>query len=305
MRPLDELLADCRFPPAHAAVDLAVSGGPDSMGLLLLAREAQLVVTVHHVNHHARSDSDLDARFVAEYCAREQVAFVGHDVHVAPGANFEARARSARRAVLPTTALTGHTMDDLVETMVLNLLRGTGVDGLASLVDDPTKPLVGLRRVRLHEFVREAGVIARVDPTNNSPDFRRNRVRHELLPLMNDVAQRDVTPVLARSARVMRDERTWLDELGALDSARSLTKIDCRELVTWPVARLRRWLRAQLAVEDGHGQRYAPSVDEVTRVIDVVFGRTNATQLSGGRRVARTQQRLRLEEGSTTLTNHG
>lgn len=274
------------------------------MGLLLLARAAQLAVTVHHVDHHARLDSDLDARFVAEYCAREGVAFVGHDAHVTPGANFEARARAARRALLPDHSLTGHTMDDLVETMVLNMLRGTGVDGLAPLLDDPTKPLVGLRRARLHAFVRDAGVEARLDPTNDSPDFRRNRVRHELLPLMNDVAQRDVTPVLARSARVMRDERTWLDELGAVDAKRALTTIDCRELVTWPLARLRRWLRAQLVVDD-HGQRYPPSVDEVTRAIDVVFGRANATQLRGGRRLARSAQRLRLEEGSTTLTNHG
>lgn len=275
------------------------------MGLLLLARAAQLVVTVHHVDHHARRGSDLDARFVAEYCAREHVAFVGHDVHVAAGPNFEARARAARRALLPAHSLTGHTMDDLVETMVLNMLRGAGVDGLSPLVDDPTKPLVQLRRARLHEFVRNAGVEARLDPTNDSPDFRRNRVRHELLPLMNDVAQRDVTPVLARSARVMRDERTWLDELGAADASRSLTTIDCRELVTWPLARLRRWLRAQLVVVDDQLQHCPPSVDEVTRVIDVVFGRTNATQLSGGRRLARSAQRLRLEEGSTTLTNHG
>jgi len=301
----DQLLAACTFPPAQTAVDLAVSGGPDSMGLLLLARLAGLDVTVHHVDHHAREASEDDADFVADYCVRSGLAFVRHDVTVEPGANFEARARAARRGALPPGALTGHTMDDLAETMVLNLLRGAGVDGLSPMVGDPTKPLAGLRRARLHDFVAERGILARHDPTNLSSDFRRNRVRHELLAMMNDIAQRDVVAILARSARVIHDDRRWLDEIAAPDVARALTSIDCRELMTWPVARLRRWLRFHLSHDDGLGDVHPPSADEVERATDVVFGRVRATQLHGARRLARREQHLRLEDDSTTLTSHG
>lgn len=301
----DQLLAACTFAPASSAVDLAVSGGPDSMGLLLLALRADLRVTVHHVDHHARDGSDADADFVGEYCARSDLAFVRHDVRVEPGANFEARARAARRRALPAGVLTGHTMDDLAETMVLNLLRGAGVDGLSPMVGDPTKPLAGLRRADLHDFVAASGILARHDPTNDSSDFRRNRVRHELLAMMNDVAQRDVVVILARSARVIRDEREWLDAIAAPDYARDLTSIDCRELMTWPAARLRRWLRFHLVDEDDLGERHPPSADEVDRATHVVYGRARATELPGGRRLTRREQHLRLESGSTTLTSHG
>jgi len=183
------LLELCHFPGPGTSVDLAVSGGPDSTGLLLLALAAALSVTVHHVDHHARPMSSRDAEHVGEVCSRLGVAFVCHDVHVDAGANFESRARAARRAVLPSTALTGHTMDDLAETVLLNLLRGAGVDGLSPLVGDATKPLRDVRRRALHEFVVASGEVALHDETNDSPAFRRNRVRRELLPSRSSPAR--------------------------------------------------------------------------------------------------------------------
>lgn len=284
------LLEACHFPPAGTAVDLAVSGGPDSVGLLLLAVDARLVVTVHHVDHHLRAASGLDARFVEDLGASIGVEVVVHDVRVGPGANLEARARAQRRAVLPPGALTGHTMDDLAETVLLNLLRGAGVDGLSPMVDDPTKPLRAVRRGDLHAFVADRGVVARFDETNLSPAFWRNRVRHELMPLANDIAGRDVVPIIARQASLVYDERRWLDELAALDGRR-LDEVDCRELRDWPRARLRRWLRARL--RDGD-EEHPPSAAEVERAIRVVQGDATAVELAGGRRLSRRHQFLRL-----------
>src|SRR5579863_6571110 len=94
------LLALCHFGDAGTHVDLAISGGPDSLGLLLLALDAGLAVTVHHVDHHARAQSGDDAEFVRAVCGELNVEFVRHDVVVDTGANFEARARSARRAAM-------------------------------------------------------------------------------------------------------------------------------------------------------------------------------------------------------------
>ncbi len=289
------LLTQCHFAEPGTAVDLAVSGGPDSLGLLLLALEAGLVATVHHVDHHARPTSAREAEHVEGICAQLGVGFVRHDVVVEAGANFEARARAARRASMPGGVLTGHTMDDLAETVLLNMLRGAGLDGLSPMVNDPTKPLRDLRRSALHDFVNATSFVALHDETNDDPAFQRNRVRHELLVMLDDVAGRDVVPILARQAALLFDERTWLDELAVGDNAVGLADADCRELRTWPRARLRRWLRVQLrAVDQGDGS-HPPSADEVERAIDVVEGSVVATELSGGRRLSRRDQHLTLE----------
>jgi tRNA(Ile)-lysidine synthase len=290
-----ELLAWCHFADGGTEVDLAVSGGPDSLGLLLLALEAGLVVTVHHVDHHSRPTSTRDADHLEEICRQLAVGFVRHDVVVESGANFEARARSARRAAMPRGVLTGHTMDDLAETVLLNMLRGAGLDGLSPMVNDPTKPLRDLRRSALHDFVNATSFVALHDETNDDPAFRRNRVRHELMDVLNDVAGRDVVPILARQAALVFDERTWLDELALDDGAISLEEADCRELKLWPRARLRRWLRAQLRAPDQGDGSHPPSADEVERALAVVDGDVVAMELSGGRRLSRRGQHLSLD----------
>lgn len=294
MDPDESLLALCHFPRAGSRVDLAVSGGPDSLGLLLLARAAGLDVAVHHVDHHARPSSTDDARSLAATCASLGVGLTVHDVSVEPGANFEARARAARRAALPPSALTGHTMDDLAETMVVNLLRGAGVDGLAPMVNDATKPLRDVRRAELHEYVARSGHRALVDETNASGLFTRNRVRLEVMPMLCEVARRDVVPILARQAALMDEERRWLDELARV-GAPALADADCRELRAWPRARLRRWLRDQLRSSDLGDGAHPPSADEVERAIGVVTGDAVAAELSGGRRLSRRAQRLSLQ----------
>ena len=289
-----DLLDACHFPPAGTPVDLAVSGGPDSLGLALLARAAGLTVTLHHVDHHARPASGEDAAFVVELAHEWGVGVVVHDVHVDPGANFEARARAARRAVLPLGALTGHTLDDLAETVLLNLLRGAGLDGLSPMVGDPTKPLLDVRRGDLAGYVAARGYAARHDETNLDGRYRRNRVRHEVLPLLDEVAERDVALLLARAAQLIYDERCWIAEATAADEERGLGEADCRELATWPTARLRRWLRVQLAREDPDGT-HPPESAEIERALAVVRGEAVATELAGGRRLARRHQHLSLE----------
>jgi len=289
------LLEQCHFPVTGTKVDLAVSGGPDSLGLLLLALETGLDVTVHHVDHHARPTSTRDADHVEAICAQLNLSFVCHDVVVDAGANFESRARASRRAAMPSGVLTGHTMDDLAETVLLNMLRGAGLDGLSPMVNDATKPLRDLRRAALHDFVATSSFVALHDETNDSPDFRRNRVRHELIELLDDVAGRDVVPILARQAALLFDERVWLDELATDDHAVTLEDADCRMLRTWPRARLRRWLRSQLRAADQGDGTHPPSADEVERAIAVVEGEVVAMELSGGRRLSRREQHLTLE----------
>jgi tRNA(Ile)-lysidine synthase len=257
------------------------------------------------VDHHARTASAADAEFVVAVGVKFDVPVVLHDVEVSPGANFEARARSERRRVLPPGCLTGHTMDDLAETVLLNMIRGAGLDGLSPLVNDPTKPMVQLRRSDVAALVTERGLEARHDESNDDLAYRRNRVRHQLMPLLAEIAERDVVPLLARQAHVLYDDRSWLDSLVEEDVSRALDEVDCRELREWPRARLRRWLRTQLGVVDELGELHPPSSAEIERALRVVDGEVVAAELQGGRRMSRSAQRLALEGGSTTLTSHG
>ena len=199
--------------------------------------------------------------------------------------NLEARLRAARFAVLPDDVLTGHTADDQAETVLINLLRGTGRLGLAGMRRSG-HPLLALRRVETHALCRSLGLEPIVDPTNTSSRFLRNRVRHELLPLANYLASRDVASLLARTAEVLRDDEEFLDELAA-----ALDPTDARALAAAPTPlaqrALRRWLAEAL---DG----YPPDLETVTRVLEVVRGHSIGTEVGRGVQVRRTGQRLRL-----------
>jgi tRNA(Ile)-lysidine synthase len=282
------LLARCAFPEAGTAVTCAVSGGADSLALLVLATEAGCAVTAVHVDHGARAGSAEEAQVVAAAAARFGASFRGERVVVAPGPNFEARARAARYGVLPAGVLTGHTADDQAETVLLNLLRGAGIDGLAGMRRDGRRPILGLRRSETEALCRSLGLDPVVDPTNDDPSFRRNRVRHEVLPLLDDVAARDIVPLVARLADHAREVSDHLREEAALVDVH-----DARALSTTPpaVARVavREWLRS--CSDDRHPPD-AATVDRVLRVADLA---STATDVGGGWRVARTAGQLRLE----------
>jgi hypothetical protein len=177
----------------------------------------------------------------------------------------------------------------------LNLLRGAGVDGLAPMVGDPTKPLLGLRKSELRDFVDVRGERYASDETNDDQTILRNRIRHDVLPTLSSVAQRDVTVLLARLAEVVAIDRDLLEEVTAHDRTRALEEVDCRELREWSPSRRARWLRYHLAYDD-EGTTHVPTLDEVRRVESVIAGEAVATQISHHRRVARQHQFLRVLE---------
>src|SRR4051812_43996606 len=240
------LLERCRFPAAGAVV-CAVSGGADSLALLVLAVAAGLEVTAVHVDHGLRAGSAAEAEVVARAAARFGASFRAVRVELDDGPNLEARARAARYVALPEGALTGHTADDQAETVLINLLRGGGLDGLAGMRDDGRRPLLGLRRAETRAVCEAAGLVPVEDPSNQDPRFLRNRVRHELLPMLADLSGRDPVPVLTRQAGLLRDEADLLDALaGDLDAT------DARALAAAPPALARRAVRRLVRGDGEH-----------------------------------------------------
>jgi tRNA(Ile)-lysidine synthase len=309
---LAQLLARCHFPQPGTQVACAVSGGADSLALLALAVAANLRATAVHVDHGLRVGSAAEAGVVEPAAGRFGAGFLALRVEVAPGPNLEARARMARYLALPPGVMTGHTADDQAETVLVNLLRGAGRDGMAGMrppraaasaedtatatEDRAVRPLLALRRHETRALCAELGLEPVEDPSNQDRRFLRNRVRHEVLPLLAEVSGRDPVPVLVRQAEIMAAEADLLDELAA-----AIDPTDARALAAAHPALARRAVRLWLRSWPGDPEQHPPSAAEVTRVLAVARGQVVGCELAGGRRVRRSAGRLHLSGPGGTL----
>ena len=282
-----DLLARSNFPTAGAAVTCAVSGGADSLALLALACRAGCDVTAVHVDHGIRPGSSVEAELVRRVADELGATFRSESVEVGLGPNLEARARAARYAVLPDDVLLGHTADDQAETMLLNLMRGSGPSGMAAMAVDARRPILALRRADTERLCELLGIEWFDDPSNDDPQFRRNRVRSEALPLLADIADRDVAALLARQAPLFAEQADFLNELAA-----PLDPTDCAAMRQQPVVLVRIAVRRWFA--DTSGEPYPLDEASVARVLQVINNEIVATEVVGGWRVARSAGRLAL-----------
>jgi tRNA(Ile)-lysidine synthase len=276
-------------------VTCAFSGGADSTALIVLAKAAGCIVTAVHVDHGIRPAAAAEAARAGAIAVTVGVPIRRIELTLKDGPNLEARAREARREVLPTGALTGHTADDQAETVLINLMRGAGTLGLAGIRPGPTKPILGLRRAETLALCSTLGLDVVDDPSNADPRFIRNRVRHELIPLLDDIAGRDVTALLARAAELVGDDAALLDEL-----AQAVDPTDAKAVAAADPRLARRALRAWLAAGG-----YPPDRATVERVMDVARGTHRACEIGRGRRVERKDQRLSIVHEPRVASNPG
>ncbi len=230
----------------EGGVVLAVSGGADSMALLrlaaVLASERLERVAVAHFDHRLRPDSTADAEFVVAACGALGFGCrvgVWADPPAIDRGGMEAAARRARYLFLAQAAAecgfrsvaTAHTADDQAETILHRVLRGTGLRGLAGirparpLSPEITlvRPLLEVRRSELVEYLTTIGQPFRTDPTNLDRRRTRNRLRHELLPLLSEQFNPQAGAALARLGALAGEAQDAFDELAARLLARSLT----------------------------------------------------------------------------------
>lgn len=282
-----------------ARLGIAVSGGPDSLALLLLAQAALPGrVEAATVDHQLREASAAEAAEVARVCADLGVPHETLAVEVAPG-NVQAAARTARYAALASWAIkrglaalaTAHQADDQAETLVMRLNRASGVAGLAGVRPRGTVPGSGLpllrpvldwRRDALGDVVREAGLVAAQDPSNTDDRFDRVRVRKALA----DADWLDV-PALAQSAAHIAEADAALDWMAALEW-RSCVKKEPMGLKYRPQAPRAVALRVvarivrELGVEDARGGAIARLVDGLVEGRPASIGMLVARPNAGG-----------------------
>lgn len=231
LRLRDHIRAERLFPEGGLAL-LAVSGGPDSVALLdllyAIAADAGLVVAVAHVDHGILPESLGLAEQVRGIATRYGVAFHAGSLRLGPGTS-ETRARRERYRVLrgiqaavgARYLVTAHHADDQIETVLLRLLKGSGIAGLAAIPAlgprGLVRPLLPFRRRELAAHVEATGLPVFQDPTNADLKGERARIRHELLPRLRERFGDRVDQRLLRLVdHATRERRAWSAVLRSL-----------------------------------------------------------------------------------------
>lgn len=230
--PVNSLLQRVSFPPVSGPELLAISGGQDSVALLhMLVSVGHPQLVLCHLNHGLRGrESGQDAAFIRRLAKRYDLPCEVGKADVAAFAkaersSIELAARTLRYDFLQRMATQhgamriylAHHADDQAETILANLCRGTGIGGLKGmLVETPAspslcRPLLGVHRAEIQAYVEAHQLAFREDSSNASPHHRRNRLRHEVLPLLNQVYDRDVASLIVRLGRQAGrdDEYLW------------------------------------------------------------------------------------------------
>jgi tRNA(Ile)-lysidine synthase len=300
----------------------ALSGGPDSTALLCLligvSRELRLRIHGAHFNHGLRgSEADEDEAFVRLQCKRLEVPFTSARAGQPPGKgeNMEQWAREARYRFLEEVRdelgfrriALGHNRDDLAETLLMRLIRGSGLSGLACLrpvrEDGMIRPMLGLSRADVLLFLEELGESYREDSSNRDLRRLRNRVRHELIPLLERKYNPRIGERLARTAGLVQDDEDQLELAASVELSRLLAEgegpveMSCRRLLDLPAALARRVVRGALHRSLGHLR----SVDRshVEAVLDLASGAAGekSLDLPGDVRALVSYDRLIFETG--------
>jgi len=306
----------------------AVSGGADSLALLLALRRSlppTRPLVALHLHHGIRGRAaDADAAFVRARCAALGVPLLeqrGDAPALArrDGLSLEMAARQLRyaffRDALRRTGglavATAHTADDQAETVLLKLLRGAGPRGLGGIAARGValgvpviRPLLAVSRPAVELFLRAAGETWREDRTNRDTRLLRNRVRHELLPLLERRFNPRIRALLVRTAAVLQDEEAWLEPGVRRAAARvraAAGGVDGAALAALAPALRRRVLRAWLL--DGGYPETALGYDRLCRLEALVGVRTGsrAVPLGAGYRAVSEYGRWRLEGPGAAL----
>lgn len=298
-----QTVREYRMIPPGAAILAGISGGPDSVCLLhvltLLAQSLRLRLGIAHLNHGLRStDSDEDADFVRSLAEKQNLPFFYKKTDVRKTAqksrqSLEEAGRNERYAffdgILDSHGFDrialGHHRDDNAELILMNLLRGTGPSGLSGIPPvrgHIIRPLIKASRIEIMDCLAENALRYVTDHTNADPAFLRNKIRHELMPLLRQEYNQNVEATLDRLSDIFRREENWLERLTreTLDQAAIYTGKDewglcVSTLEKLHTAHLRRVLRAAIKQVKGNLRRIRLS--QLDAAIEIVFSKKATT----------------------------
>jgi tRNA(Ile)-lysidine synthase len=301
------------LPTEGETIVVAVSGGADSVSLLLALhdlKEREKIehrIVAAHLNHHLRgTDSDADEKFVKMLAGQLGVELALGGLEPVRGANLEQNARDKRYGFLSETAervkafavATGHTINDQAETFLMNLLRGSGVDGLAAMpskrsLDSKSadrgstlliRPLLcWAKRGDTEAYCKDLGIEYRYDTMNEDTAFRRVRIRKVLLPLLEDFNPK-IVEVLARTANLMQNVPTGASNGNRFAEQDELILSELRTIEPSELSgAIRSWLHARRGNTRGLGLKHITAVERL--IFSEKSGRM--AEVPGGRVIKR------------------
>ena len=283
-------------------VTCAVSGGADSVALLfgmyLLKDKLGITLQAAHFNHHLRGEeSNRDEAFVRQFCDRYDIPLtVGQGNVVAGKKGLEAAARDVRYAFLKTLSgkiATAHTADDNAETVLMHLVRGTGLKGLGGIAPvngSFIRPMLNITRSQVEVFLREYCLTFVEDSSNGHDDFLRNRLRHHVMPLLAAENPRFAENTSAMAQRLRQDEA----ELAGKATFACLPDVEELKAMT-PALRSR--ILERFLKESGVRE---PEAEHIALAESLVFsGKPSArAQFPGGITVTRVYGKLQAAEAA-------
>lgn len=291
---IGDALSRSRFPDVPLKV--ALSGGADSAGLARLALEVDAEASAIHVNHSLAASPQMEtaAHRVADQLEMSLEVTV---VEVPQDGSPEAAARDVRYQVFDDTGpvvLTAHTAEDNAETILINLMRGTGLPGLTGISyhrpPNVWRPLLSVGRSELRELATLAGLEFVDDPSNTDLTLTRNRIRSQLLPVLSEFNPQIVDTLNEMGSHLSADDQ-FLESL--VNSGSPSGDLATAVLITSPAAIADRMIMAWL-----RGSELVPTTAMVARVWSVVRGESSAQQLQHGAVVRRRGAVVEIEEVS-------
>lgn len=213
---------------------LGVSGGPDSTCLfhifLELQKQIKFTFAVCHINHKIREEADEDEQYVENVCKTHNIPFYAKRVEVTDMAKkekigTEEMGRKVRYEFFnnilkkenANKIATAHTKNDLSETVLMNLLRGTGLSGLKGIEpkreDKYIRPLIECEKQEIDEYCKENNLNPRIDKTNFDNTYTRNKIRNKLIPYLKEEFNPSIIGALARTAQIISNEDQYLENL--------------------------------------------------------------------------------------------
>ena len=290
-----------------STVIVACSGGPDSLALLdilwSLKEKLAIMVVAAHFEHGIRGQASKDDEsFVKNYCLEREISFYSESANIpelsrARGESLETCARQMRYAFLNKLAgelgnafiATAHHADDQAETVLMHLLRGTGLNGLTGILPkrgNIIRPLLAFTKAELVEYCHHQGLSPRHDATNEETDCTRNRLRLQLLPLLKKEYNKNITRSLCNLAETASAEEELLHEL-TIKAEERLCQLDGRgensykikisDFIKEPLA-IRRRLIQQMVSKISHGA--ALSFQHIEAVLELIDRNATGSSLN-------------------------
>jgi len=272
---------------------LGVSGGPDSIALLYslnsLKKELKVSLHVAHLDHMLRKDSYKDREFVEGLAHRLRIPVTAARINIkelAKSGSLEEIARNARlgflfkvsRDIKGDKIALGHNLDDQAETVLMRIIRGSGLYGLSGILPKRNiagyqviRPLIEVKRREIEVFLKRKKVKPRIDPSNLEDIYFRNRIRNRLLPLLEKEYNKNIKEVLSNMAQTLGYDYDYLSVAAQRTMRGSKTKLNLEKLKRLHPAISRLLLRMSIARVRGDMRRL--TFAHIKELEDLIFNR--------------------------------